>query len=94
MRAVSASVMPRLQSLKRLNPQPILTAAQQATQGQSKLADACSGRQSSKALLLDHAERLRRKANQLEALAYAVEYIRGDAEGTLYGLLSGDMFRQ
>lgn len=52
-----------------------------------------AARQSSKSLLLEHVERLRRKANQLEALAYAVEHIRGDAEATLHGLLSGEIYR-
>jgi hypothetical protein len=54
----------------------------------------CAGRQSSKALLLEHADRLRREANQLEALAYAVERVQGDAEGTLYRLLASDFFRR
>lgn len=54
----------------------------------------CAGRQSSKALLLEHADRLRREANQLEALAYAIERVQGDAEGTLYRLLAGDFFRR
>lgn len=52
-----------------------------------------TGRQSSKTLLLEHVERLRRKANQLEALAYSIDHITGDAEGTLYGLLSGEIYR-
>ena len=44
--------------------------------------------------MLEHAERLRREANQLENLAYSVEYIHGDAEATLHRLLSGDFFRR
>ena len=46
-------------------------------------------RQSSKTLLLKHAERLRREAFQLEALAYQVEHIHGEAEAILYRLLAG-----
>jgi hypothetical protein len=67
-------------------------------QAQNKLAEmsggAMAGRQSSKTLLLEHAERLRRQANQIEGLAYAVEMIGGDAENTLYGLLSGEIHRR
>ena len=54
---------------------------------------AMAGKLSSKSLLLEHAERLRRQAHQLEGLAYAIEHISGDAESTLYGLLSGEMYR-
>ena len=64
---------------------------QQAT-GAMMAGAAC--RQSSKSLLLEHAERLRREANQLETLAYAVENVRGDAEATLHRLLSGDFSRR
>lgn len=52
-----------------------------------------AGRQSCKSLLLEHAERMRREANQLETLAYAVERVQGDAEAMLYRLLSGQAFR-
>lgn len=68
-----------------------------ANQAQSNLAgmgtEGCAGRQSSKSLLLAHAERLRRKANQIEGLAYAIEHVSGDAESTLHGLLSGEIYR-
>lgn len=67
-----------------------------ATQAQSKLAEMPSAgcaRVSAKGLLLEYAERLRRKANQIEGLAYAIEHVGGDAEATLHGLLSGEIYR-
>ena len=53
-----------------------------------------AARQSCKALLLEHAERMRREANQLENLASIVEQIHGDAENTLWRLLQGDFSRR
>ena len=53
-----------------------------------------AGRQSTKGLLLEHAERLRREAHQLEALAYQVGNISGEAEQMLYRLLSGEIYRR
>ena len=55
---------------------------------------ASAGRQSTKRLLLEHAERLRREAHQLEALAYQTESIHGEAEEILYRLLSGEVLRR
>lgn len=52
-----------------------------------------AGRLSTKAMLLEGAERLRREAHQLEALAYAVEYVSGDAETMLHRLLSAHIYR-
>lgn len=61
----------------------------------SSMAGECvAGRQTTKTLLLEHAERLRRHANNLEGLAYAIEHVGGDAEATLYGLLSGEIFKR
>lgn len=67
---------------ERSQPYPPMTAGE------------CAGRQSSKALLLEHAERLRKEAHNLESLAYAVEHVRGDAESTLYRILSGDIYKR
>ena len=56
--------------------------------GGSLLGAAC-GRQSSKALLNEHADRLRREAHQLEALAMQIDHLTPEAEAILYTLLSG-----
>lgn len=52
-----------------------------------------AGRQSTKDMLLSKAESMRREAHELEALAYAVEHVRGDAEMMLYRLLSAHVYR-
>ncbi len=67
---------------------------QQAGAPQRSLADACAARELTKTMLLAAAERMRREANKVEALAYAVEHISGDAEETLYSLLSQHVYRR
>lgn len=52
-----------------------------------------AGRQSTKSMLLEGAERLRKEAMQLEALAYATEHVNGEADQMLYRLLSAHLHR-
>ena len=71
-----------------------------ATQAAEKLAEMPlmmnteAGRQSTRVMLMEHVERLRREAHQLEALAYQIDRIGGEAEQMLYSLLSGAIFRR
>ncbi len=59
---------------------------------QAKMAEpmtAMAGRQSAKSYILDHVERLRREAHQLEALAMQIDHLSPEAETILYLVLSG-----
>lgn len=52
------------------------------------MGDAMACREMAKTALLATADRLRRRAHQLEALAYQTEHVRGEAEEMLWELVT------
>lgn len=54
----------------------------------SRIDETAACREMSKTALLEAAERLRRRAHQLEALAYQTEHVRGEAEEMLWELVT------
>lgn len=58
--------------------------AQSAMLGEAGLAS----RERAKHVLLNAADRLRRRALQLETLAYATEHLSGDAEAALWEVIT------
>lgn len=52
-------------------------------------ADMAASRERSREVLLRAADRLRRRATQLETLAYATEHLSGDAEAALWEVITG-----
>lgn len=56
---------------------------------QGMMAGAAVGRQGCRTYILEHVERMRREAHQLEALAMQIDHLSPEAEQILYTLLSG-----